>query len=388
MNFIDYIKKMFLTSVFTLSLSAICFAYVPVDYPGWDILGEDRNLPGSPSTDMDDYKSELVWWGEYFEIPITKEMVNEVITKKMDAGFSSNLTFSYTDEKENIHTGIYYDINQPIWHMMRDIVFLETLQRSIKHWEKHYINPLGEGGSVSLKDAYNRAAKIQEEVVTYINDGFFSSNHNPIVSAIIGSGSTSYFNFFTADGVLEGYIEGKIVEAFQIGGSYVLDDGEFDDNFSFKLNLLGYTELATDLFINYYENSGGEEGIVIMMKTASTGGFAIASGGLSVVLAPGKIVYEILSWIGTTFLDSSRGAHLVNHYYLSKNYANNFKNYVLNSNGIIEFPNVKIFPGQAGGAVADDPIVNALANKNYSYNNSATDNQIQAVYTLSLHKKT
>jgi len=120
-----------------------------------------------------------------------------------------------------------------------------------------------------------------------------------------------------------------------------------------------------------------------MMKTASTGGLAIASGGLASVFAPGQIIYEVLSLIGSGFLDASRGAHLVNHYYLSKHYANGFKNYVLNSHGVIEFPNVKIFPGQVGGAAATDPIVKTLAGQDYSFNNMATDEQIQAVYSLS-----
>ena len=346
---------------------------VPIDYPG-------INLPGSPSMEINDYIEELVLWGKQFGYNITPEIAINLVNIKMDAGLSSSPTFSYYDNNGQQYNGIYYDINKPIWHLMRDVIFLETFIHSVEHWEENYIKPFGQNGGISFKDSYAQAKKIHDEFVEYINENF--DNHNPIVSAIIGSGSTSYGNFFTSDGALESFIEGKIIDAIEQGGSSLIFNDNFTGNILFDLDKTDFSNVITDIFINYYEGVNGNDGVVTMMKVISTGVYAIASRGLAFAFAPGLILYDVFSWIGSSFADLSRGAHLVNFYYLSQQYPEEFQKYALTNKGIIDFIQIEIFPDITGGLIAADPIVKALAKSNYTFSNAATDEQAQVVYSL------
>jgi len=153
-------------------------ADVPIQYP-W-FFGYDKNLPGIPLgdelTDIPFYSSELVGWGQMNGFTITSRNAGRMLMQPSPLIFEANGV---------VNSGANQDI--PIWQFMRDVIFLETVQNSIKYWNQQYIAPLGNNQEISASSAYNRAKRIADEYAAYVE----KCQHNPFVVASLGTGDFS-----------------------------------------------------------------------------------------------------------------------------------------------------------------------------------------------------
>jgi len=384
-------KHLFLLLLLNVIITTNALAEIAIDYPGLGSF-EDTELPGSPSKEQNDYVVELQAWAKENGITMNLEMATSLIIKPMSSGYTSKVynTVNNTDDTgATVQTiDVTYDPNMPVWHMMRTIIFLETLKKSAQEWESKYINNLAEaGGETSLLAAYERAKDISNEYEIFVEEGFFSGNYNPLVAAIIGSGNTSYGNVLASDGTLETYLEGNVLAA--------LDAGMASQNLSdFVMNVTPGTadvaSTAITFMLSYYQAQGGDPGLTQLLLNAQTATFGALSGGVAMMIAPAQILYQSLNYIGSGFLGSSQGYHTLMHYFASKHYSNDFlanNGSWINADGIIDFNEITLFPGDIVGFNAatntNDKILQLLVNHFSGLNNLATKQQAKEAYSYS-----
>jgi len=163
-----------LSAIFLVTSGYAAIQHVPIDYPGL-FFWEDTELPGTPGGSKEDYVKELVSWGARTvpSIPLTKEIVHQYIEQAYDPGLSQSVAFRVQGQADQV----VFDVDASVLEAMKDVVFLETAQRSVNDWKKNYFLKIGSGAIVSLSEAYDRALQIQEEVLdvnTVLKRVFFS----------------------------------------------------------------------------------------------------------------------------------------------------------------------------------------------------------------------
>ena len=81
-------KLFFKLLTILLVLQINVFAAVEIDYPNPDmgIFGdwEDKDMPGIPSTNIDEYKLELKEWAKQANIELDDSSINNYIQKSLD----------------------------------------------------------------------------------------------------------------------------------------------------------------------------------------------------------------------------------------------------------------------------------------------------------------
>ncbi|NWH05286.1 hypothetical protein, partial [Desulfobacter latus] len=350
--------------------------YVPMDYPGWSLFGEDTQLPGVPEGDKADYVQEILAWAKQSSpaTPITEDMANAAI----DWGYQpeiGNPTTLLAETSEGVieETYIPFGSDSTIREAMKDIIALESAQDSIIEWEDDFYYEIGKN-DVSLSASYDRAVCIQAEILK-INQAL---NRNFIVKTLLGSGSTSFFNVLSSDGMLESYTDSKVLSLLEAGMTDNLGSWSFKPD---KLDTLG---IGLDLSIRIYEAYGGASDVAQILKNTATGIGGLLGGGLSLVMAPGIIFYDSMMFLGNGLHDTSKGAHLLFHYYFCK-----VENGVIPSD-ILEGGAISLdsFAAYAPtGELANDPVFKGLnyyaASHQSIFSNAATTEQIMAAYGTS-----
>nr|WP_320011685.1 hypothetical protein [uncultured Desulfobulbus sp.] len=284
--------------------------YVPMDYPGlWILGGENKDLPGVPEGDREDYVQEILAWAKKSSpaVPLTEEMANTLIDGAYQPEIGTSTTL-LAETAEGIVEETYtpFGAESTIHEAMRDIIALESAQDSIVRWEKDFYDNLG-SADVSVSAAYDSAIRIQAEILE-VNQAL---NRNFIVKTLFGAGRTSFFNILASDGMLEGYTDSKVRD--------LLSSGMTDNlgTWTFKPEALDWAQIGLELFTRTYEALGGASDVSMILKNTTTGIGALG-GGLSMVVAPGKIFYDTMTYIAEGFEDASKGAHLLFHYYFCK----------------------------------------------------------------------
>jgi hypothetical protein len=341
----------------TFLITSNGYSGVTLDYPGF--FSDDTNVPGIPSKDIDEYKEELEEWADIAGIDLLDSSLNYV-SSSLDIGFTDDVGVTVDGTKE-----ILFSRDYPVSDQMRDILFLESLKESVEKWDEYCVKQIGGTTGLSLSDAYGRAFDIYSRYREFtVESGFSTTIHaNPIVSAILGAGNTSYGNLLKSDGLLEDAVEGKII-AF---GSKIASNENLLDALQFsKLDMASYAfNFAGSLFksTNILEND-----TAILWDNLATGGFALVQGGTSLAFAPAKMLYKTSEYIYTQLHTSAQGAHLINLYYFSKHYPDHQNEYLDSSTG--EFMDFLSF--QTDGdticsslEISNDNIAKALCNFNY-----------------------
>ncbi|CAK8719308.1 hypothetical protein GMJAKD_08585 [Candidatus Electrothrix aarhusensis] len=344
-------------SLSTLIFSAITlitslgYANVTLDYPGWALFGEDTDYPGIPSKDIDEYKEELKEWSDTFGIELLDSSLN-YISSALDIGFTEDVTINVDGTEE-----ILFSADYPVNDQMRDVLFLESMQESIKKWKEDCIYPMGTASGASLRDAYSRAFGIFNIFKEYTKDG------NPIIKVLFGSGSTSYGNLFEADG----YIEEKIEENIKTLASNIVTNQNLLTGLSIKPSTSS-SDLV-DFFIDTLDSSNAiSSDTTLLLKNLSTGGFALVEGGTSLIAAPAIILYNTADYISTQLHESAQGAHLVNMYYFSTNYPDLQNEYLnITTGGLKNFLEFQTGENSICSSlyITDDSVANALCSTEY-----------------------
>ncbi len=380
---IVWFKKLFIGVFLIVSFSNSSYADVTLDYPGWVIFGEQKEYPGIPSKDIDEYKDELKNWSENYNIELLNSSLNYV-NSSLDIGFSTDITVD-VDGYEHI----LFNSDYPVADQMRDLLFLESMQNSIAAWKKKYIEPMGTAGGASLRDTYDAAFKIFSIYQEYVEKPNFRDKHsNPVVSAIFGSGSTNYGNLFETDGLIEGVVEDKIVSF----GSSIASGVDLSTLSISRADVISY---GTGFVIDVLNNADTIDAeTTLTLQNVTTGAFGLAGGGVGLVMAPATILYNTADYIQTQLHTSAQGAHLVNFYYFSSNYPN-LKDKYLDSytGGFMDFLTLKTGADTicSDNAINNDSVAQALCNFNYggyfSKDNTTEDEkrtayEIGALFTL------
>jgi len=180
-------------------LAEIVQSEVTIDYDNKRLFWNNTDLPGFPSSKISEYEAELANWVTEFGVPIDSEAMGKLVRKDASGGFSGSL---YTGNDE-----LLYDVHQPLWHVMRDILFLETMQHSIGLWHDKYVASI-DNNDIEFVDAYKDAKKLTEYFFDYQENK--RSGTNPLVNAIFGTGKHSWGNIFEADGSFEGLVESQV----------------------------------------------------------------------------------------------------------------------------------------------------------------------------------
>jgi len=368
----------------TLPLSAYA---VTMDYPGF--FSKDTDLPGIPGDSNTEYKEELVRWGKEAGYSLMSRRMAEVMANKpFDAGINAPLIMvsGGTQHKP-------FNPDWKIWVAMRDILFLESMQKSIQTWNQEYIQPMATNGNLS--DAYTRAKTIGDRYEEYLRI-VGTDGHNPIVSFLMTGFKGAFPEFFINNGLPPGTgtaltsFRTNLINNANTNFTAILNDpvknvavtlGESlrgigkDAIFAEIASAIGQDnpELGQNLLNGYAAYSAGTE-------ILSTGGV-----GAVTILAPAQIIQGSLLHIANGFLNASLGAHMILDYYYNKKWVDEFKTYArTNPNGSINFLDFKMYFSQENpGLIEDDPIARNLANHNYTFNDSATYEQAAAVYSLS-----
>jgi hypothetical protein len=153
------------TLLIALCLSLSAQARVPIDYPG--LLSGDHSLPGIPDDDPSYYGQTLAEWAVEYGLPLSPGRAEEVINEAYHAGFQQSPTYTY-EYNGAVESGVYYDVNTPIWHLMRDILFLETLQNSVRLWEYRFLNTMDT--QFSSQDFQSHYSDAQDHPFTHISN--------------------------------------------------------------------------------------------------------------------------------------------------------------------------------------------------------------------------
>ncbi|MCI5193488.1 MAG: hypothetical protein D3915_10240 [Candidatus Electrothrix sp. AU1_5] len=330
-----------------LFITTASYANVTLDYPGF--FSSDKNMPGIPSKDIDEYKEELKEWSDTFNIDLLDSSLNYV-SSTLNIGFTQDVMIDVDGTETTLFSADYSISDQ-----MRDVLFLESMQDSIKKWKEDCIFPMGTASGASLHDAYSRAFGIFTIYQEYIEDG------NPIIKTLFGAGSTNYGNIFVNDGYIEGKIESNIITF----GSNIASNQSMLTGLSIRPS---YSDLS-GFFIDILDNSNTiSADAAFNLKNLSTGGFALVEGGFGLVAAPAMILYNTADYIATQLHESAQGAHLVNMYYFSTTYPDRKNEYLdIGTGGLMDFLNF-----QSDGdsicfslAINDDNIAKALCSAEY-----------------------
>ncbi len=158
MKFLNQLRNSFMqffyALVVMLSITATVQA-VSIDYPGI-LLFEDRNLPGFPSKNPSEYEQELIKWGQTYKLPITPAIAKAVINQPANA-------------------------DQTIWQIMRDVIFVETLVKSINHLETNYINKIPTTVGYA-EETYDRLNEIVKNWQDYDSGDFWEKPHSAMTN--------------------------------------------------------------------------------------------------------------------------------------------------------------------------------------------------------------
>jgi len=376
MKMINFFTRFFLFFfLFSLLLEITSLASVQIDYPGY--FSEDVNLPGIPSKNIDEYKSELLIWSKKYNIILDQTIINAYIQKSIDMGFESNVNIQIEDEDYTL-----FDKNILVMDLMRDLIFLETMQKSITHWNSNYIY-----SNKNFSEAYNRAINIWDVYKEYMNLGNFNKDHiNPIVNALFGSGGNTYGNIFLSDGTIEKIYEDRIISLAESSVNAAFGNENFIDSiYNGAVNITTLADITTNFIVNIIKQYDGEIGQ--LGDTLSTAAFGIAGGGFGMVLAPAQIFASTVDYIATSFKNVSKGAHLINYYYFTKYYPDFTKQYLLNSDptslyyGVID-NFIRLQELRNFEDLSQDQIALDLTSGYYHLSNSATIEEAKAAYAI------
>ncbi|MCI5136236.1 MAG: hypothetical protein D3920_14485, partial [Candidatus Electrothrix sp. AW2] len=342
-----------------LFITTASYANVTLDYPGF--FSSDKNMPGIPSKDIDEYKEELKEWSDTFNIDLLDSSLNYV-SSTLDIGFTQDVMIDVDGTETPLFNADY-----PVSDQMRDVLFLESFQESIKQWKKDYIYPMGTASGAKLTDAYSRAFDIFSRVKEYIKTPNFRNKYaNPVISAIFGAGSTSYKNLLKADGS----IEGKIKDNIKTFGSNIANRQSMLNDLSIRPDLAD----MSGFFIDVLDNANViDSGISTNLKNLGTGGFAIVNAaktltcGPAMIFAPATILVSTSTYISTQLHESAQGAHLVNLYYFSSNYPDLQNEYLDSSGKFMDFLSLQTDGDTICSSIAinDDSVAQALCHFNY-----------------------
>jgi len=108
---------MFFVGVLLVCINIIyCNAKVSLNYPGW--IFEDKDLPGIPSKNLDQYKSELKSWSRNFQtkldanlvdnyVALSENAINNYISRALDIGFENEVYIDVDGVNESINIKNY-----------------------------------------------------------------------------------------------------------------------------------------------------------------------------------------------------------------------------------------------------------------------------------------
>ena len=374
-------KILYRVILFIILFETNLFAFVNINYPGIDtwLTGEDTKLPGIPSKDIDEYKHELYLWSKESkkQIYLDQATINKYIEQSLDLGFDTNVTMQIDEEYH-----VLYNKNISIADLMRDVIFLETMQKSIKDWNDEYINK-----QLDFSETYKRAVKIWAVYQDYMDLGNFNKDHNnPIINALFGSGGNTYRNIFLSDGTIEKIYEDRLITLADSSISSILGNKNFIDSiYENTFNKLTAADITANFFINILKQYDGEIGQLV--DNLSTIAFGVSSTGLGLIFTAPLLFASNAEFIATSFLNSSKGAHLINYYYFTKHYPDYTKQYLLNQDknslyyGVIDnFINLNELINVED--LSNDKVASALANAYYKVSNSATIQEAKAAYSI------
>lgn len=108
---------------------------------------------------------------------------------------------------------------------MRDIIFLESMQDSIKDWQNDYVN-LSNGQQIILSDTYDKARDICETYSKYIKK--YDADSNPFLNTMLVTYGNSSFDFKDAitsaiEGMPDKIINGDPILTWRDGVSFTID---------------------------------------------------------------------------------------------------------------------------------------------------------------------
>lgn len=322
----------FILSFFSLNFNCYAASIIMLTYPQSCVFGYicgpiDYDLPGTPSLDREAYVDTLNYWALTAEHPIQIskadiELYIDQPTYKKPV--LSSVSFDVVNEGEIEKFDFGGLENYSIKAQMRDIVFLESMQKSILKWETDYISSLSSGDKFA--DIFDRAIRIFEQYQLYTGKkGFLDVRTNPVLNTLLGAGNTSYGNLFAADGTVEGFTEDLFVE---LSAKIYLEDDLAAGLSSVKVELKDPTtwldlgkQFARDLVLdqlveNKVIGSFSSQSIKNMFDVSN----AIQKGGIGLIMAPAKLYYSTFSELMTIYNDASGGAYFTFYYFLMDKY--------------------------------------------------------------------
>ena len=292
--------------VLVLSMGVQAATYVKLDYPGFGLSKDDRNLPGIPSSKVSDYEKELIEWGKEFGVNITNDMAKKLIKDPVPVMYENNI--------------LYLNSNNTVWEYMRDIIFLESMQNSINDWYENYYNV-----GVSDGSQLDRARKIVNRYNKYLEK--IDNNTNPILN--IMQTSESLRN--DTDEVVD-----KIIGSLTSNASESLND--MVQNLSTPDGVLKI--VVKDIISKYSQDSAlsGTLGEIILAGdrfVSMIGDIQTAfSSSLGAIGILAKSLYSTLMYLYDSFNDNFVQAQFLVFHHFAKTYPDNIE-HIFNDKGII-----------------------------------------------------
>jgi len=107
-----WFKKFFVGVLLVFGLSIFTNAQVSLNYPGF--FSNDRDLPGIPSKDLDEYKEELKSWsrdyqfklslsGSNVDVELSDEAINVYIDKALSIGFDDDVYINVDGVEQSLN---------------------------------------------------------------------------------------------------------------------------------------------------------------------------------------------------------------------------------------------------------------------------------------------
>ena len=310
----------------TFLLNNNVLSSVDIDYPNTGVFYlPDENLPGIPSKQLSEYIEEIMKWGDEFGIELNKKTVEHYLNNELSTGFTSDV-ISFQNKK-------IFRKNTKAIDIMRHIIFLQTVQKSIEDWNTNYYNK----EMKTFYQIYDRAKSIYQAFQSYLEEKDIDNQYtNPLTVAIFGAGNNSYGNFFEDDGSLEQIYESQIISVISEGvTAYFSKNDDFIKNiYSNAKTWTNVSEISAGFVINIIKQSDPQLGkIVNDLKTAA---FALWSRGIGLILAPGQMFYDTCKYLHDDLKNQTLGRQFIVYYHYKK-YMPSRVQYLLNSEGIIDF---------------------------------------------------
>ncbi|MCI5140537.1 MAG: hypothetical protein D3909_02175 [Candidatus Electrothrix sp. ATG1] len=314
-------------------------ASINLTYPESCLVGTffcetDTSLPGIPSLERQAYVDTLYDWALAAEPPIqiTKEDIELYIDQPTyQKNALSDISFNVNNNGTIEQFGFSDFEHYPLKGQMRDIVFLESMQESILRWENEYITSLASGDEFS--DIFDRAIEIYKQYQYYTGEkGFLDVTTNPLLNTLLGAGNTSYGNFFTADGIVEGFTEDLFVE---LASTAFLENDIAAGLSGVEVTLRDPTtwkdlgkQFAGDLILdqlvkNKVIDSMSKQTLENMFTVVK----AVKTGGTGLIMAPATLYYQTFSELMTSYDNASTGAYFTFYYFLMDNYPEKSANF-------------------------------------------------------------